>query len=129
MELDRFGTAGDLQELLSIRDRIDDLSARRLPSDGLVARAELRDHGDAFRLTIEVPGVTQEDLEIAVQGKELVIAGHREPDTGEDAGDLVFSERPHGPFQRALTLPEPVDPEHATARLATGLLILHLPKA
>lgn len=127
MELDRFGTTGDLKELLAIRDRIDDLQARRLPSDGLSARAELRDDGDAFRLIVEVPGVGQEDLEIAVQGRELVIAGHRASDG--DAGDLVFSERPHGPFQRSLSLPDEVDPEHATARLASGLLILHLPKA
>lgn len=82
--------------------------------------------GDAYRLVIEVPGVAQEDLEIAVQGRELVVAGHR--DNGPQ-GDLVFSERPRGPFQRTVTLPGDVDPEHTTAQLVAGLLILRFPKA
>lgn len=126
MELDKFGTAGDLQELLSIRDRIDDLLERRVPGDAITPRAELRDTGDAFRLILEVPGVEQENLEIALQGRELVVAGHREGDG--DGGQVVFSERARGPFQRSVTLPGEVDPEHASAQLASGLLILHLPK-
>lgn len=126
MELDKFGTAGDIQELLAVRDRIDDLLERRVSNDGLTPKAELRDLGDAYRLVLEVPGVAQEDLEIGVHEGELVIAGHRE---GDEGGTVVFSERPRGPFQRSLTLPGPVDHEHATAQLYAGLLILHLPKA
>jgi HSP20 family protein len=129
MELDKFGTVGDLQELLAIRDRIDDLVERRLPEgvDALTPRAELRDVGDAFRLILEVPGVHQEDLEIAVQGRELVVAGHREADG--DGATVVFSERGRGPFQRTVTLPGEVDAETASAQLGGGLLVLHLPKA
>lgn len=126
MELDKFGTAGDIQELLSVRDRIDDLLERRVPGDGLAPKAELRDLGDAFRLVVEVPGVEQEDLEIGVQEGELVIAGHRE---GDDGGTAVFSERARGPFQRSISLPAAIDHEGATAQLYAGLLILHLPKA
>lgn len=126
MELDKFGTAGDIQELLSVRDRIDELLERRVPHDGLTPKAELRDLGDAFELVVEVPGVAQEDLEIGLDGEELVVAGHRE---GSRGGSVVFSERPRGPFQRSVTLPEPVAHERATARLYAGLLVLHLPKA
>ena len=125
MELDKFGTAGDIQELLSVRDRIDDLLERRVPHDGLTPKAELRDLGDAFRLVIEVPGVAQEDLEIAVQDRDLVIAGHRE---GDDEGQVVFSERARGPFQRSVTLPADIDRERASAQLYAGLLVLDLPK-
>ena len=125
MELDKFGTAGDIQELLSVRDRIDDLLERRVPGDVLTPKAELRDLGDAYRLVIEVPGVAQEDLEIAVQDRDLVIAGHRE---GDDGGHIVFSERARGPFQRTVSLEDAIDREKATAQLLAGLLILHLPK-
>lgn len=125
MELDRFGTANDLKELLSIRDSIDDLMERRVENEGILPKAELRDEGDAYRVTFEVPGLRQEDLELAVQGRELVIAGQREPD---HAGERVFSELNVGPFQRTLTLPSAVNGAAATARLTAGLLILHLPK-
>ena len=126
MDLDKFGTVGDIQELLSVRDRIDDLLERRMPGDGLTPRAELRDLGEALRLVVEVPGVAQEDLEIAIQDEELVVAGHREIDAD---GELVFSERAAGPFQRSVTLPAAIDRERATAQLYAGLLVLHLPKA
>lgn len=127
MELDQFGTAGDIKELLAVRDRIDDLLERRVPNDGLTPKAELRDLGDAYRVVVEVPGVGQEDLEIGLQGRELVIAGHRDP--AGDQAEVVFSERARGPFQRNVTLPADVDREHAHAQLHLGLLILHLPKA
>ncbi len=126
MELDKYGTASDLKELLAVRDSIEELLERRVPTDGTTPKAELRDLGDAYRLVIEVPGVAQEDLEIAVQGRELVVAGHRD---SEPHGELVFSERPRGPFQRTVTLPGDVDPEHTTAQLVAGLLILRFPKA
>lgn len=125
MELDKYGTASDLKELLAVRDSIEELLERRMPADGITPKAELRDLGDAYRLVVEVPGVAQEDLEIAVQGRDLVVAGHRD---SEPYGDLVFSERPRGPFQRTVTLPGAVDAEHTTAQLVAGLLILRLPK-
>ena len=124
-ELDTYGTAVDIQDLIAVRDKVEDLLARRIPGDAIGPKAELRDVGDAFRLLLEVPGVDQEDLEVAVQGRELVVAGHRQADGN---GEAVFSERWVGPFQRTVELPADVDPEGATALLVAGLLILHLPK-
>lgn len=126
MELDTYGTASDVQELIAVRDKVEDLLARRVPSDGVTPRAELRDLGDAYRLLVEVPGVVQEDLEVAVQGRELVVAGHRPADR---VGEPVFNERIAGPFHRTISLPNEVEAEGATAQLVAGLLILHLPKA
>lgn len=128
MELDKFGTAGDIQELLAVRDRIDDLLQRQAPGDGLTPRVDLLDHGDAFQLVAEVPGVSQENLEVALNGTELTIAGLRETQQEEDEA-LVFGERPRGPFQRTVELPGHVDREGASGHLREGLLVLHLPKA
>lgn len=127
MELDKFGTAGDIQELLAVRDRIDDLLDRQAPGDGLTPRVDLLDHGDAFQLIVEVPGVSQEKLEVALGGASVTVAGLREQ--VEENDELVFGERPRGPFQRTVELPEEVDREHATGHLHEGLLVLHLPKS
>ena len=126
MELDTYyGTASDLQDLLAIRDKVDELAQRRAPAGAVGPRVELRDQGAAYEVIAEVPGVTQENLEIAVQGRELIVAGVREP---LPEGELIFSERPTGPFQRTVNLPSAVDAERAQARLANGLLSLYLPK-
>jgi HSP20 family protein len=125
MDLERYGTSGDIQELLSIRDRIDDILGLG-SADVVTPRADLVDAGDAYQLIVEVPGVQQEDLEIGLEGLELTVAGIREPISIE--AEIVFSERPSGHFQRTVELPGEVDRDGATAHLSDGLLIVTLPK-
>jgi HSP20 family protein len=131
MELDKYGTAGDIQELLAIRDRIDTLLETKSGNEALAPRIDLLDTGDAYRVVIEVPGVPQENLEIALQGKELIVAGIRETSNASDSDEetLIVSERPSGHFQRTLMLPGEVVTGKATAHLREGLLILTIPKS
>lgn len=124
MELD---TSSELQRLLSLRERISSLSAElNLPGDpGL--KLDLLDTGDSYRLIAEVPGVSQDDLEVAIDGRELIIAGVREPYEGGPV--LLMTERATGHFQRSVELPGEVVRERSQAQLREGLLVLDLPKA
>lgn len=126
MHLDELGTRNDLEALIAVKDRLDDLILRDLPTDPAGPRADLLDLGDAWQLRLEVPGVDQEHLELALQGDELIVAGVRE--TLEDGVRSVFTERPTGPFQRNFRLPGPVEHEAITAHLRGGLLVIYLPK-
>jgi HSP20 family protein len=126
MDLDDFGTRSDLEALIAVKDRFDDLVLSALPPEPAGPRADLLDVGDAWQLRLEVPGVDQSNLELALQGDELIVAGVRE--TLEDDVRAVFSERPSGPFQRAVRLPGPVDADAVSAHLRSGLLVVHLPK-
>ena len=126
MDLERFGTAADLEELLKVRDRIESLVTRDSQDEALAPKTDLIDFGDALQLRMEVPGVDQADLELALSGRELLVAGLRE--TLEDGADVLFSERPNGPFQRTIRLPESIDREHVSAHLRNGVLVVHLPK-
>jgi HSP20 family molecular chaperone IbpA len=125
-ELETFGAHGDLGELIEVKARIEALAARDLLMGPVGPRADLLDAGDAWQLRLEVPGVDQSRLELALQGEELVIAGIRET-TGDDVRP-VFVERPSGPFQRVVRLPGPVDADAVTANLRGGLLVVNLPK-
>ena len=126
MHLDELGTRNDLEALIAVKDRLDDLILRDLPTEAAGPRADLLDLGDAWQLRMEVPGVDQEHLELALQGDELIVAGVRE--TLEDGVRPVFAERPTGPFQRSFRLPGPVEHDDITAHLRAGLLVIHLPK-
>jgi HSP20 family molecular chaperone IbpA len=117
-ELEAFGSHGDLGELIEVKARIEALAARDLLTGPLGPRADLLDAGDAWQLRLEVPGVDQSRLELALQGDELVIAGIRE--TIDDGVRAVFIERPSGPFQRVVRLPGPVAAEAVTAHLRSG---------
>ena len=126
MDIERFGTAADLEELITIRDRIESLATHQATADTLTPKTDLLDFGDALQLRMEVPGVDQADLELALQGQELLVAGLRE--TLEDGVTSIFSERPNGHFQRTIRLPEAIDREHVSAHLRKGVLVVHLPK-
>ncbi len=124
MELEKYDTMKAIQELLAIRNDIDLLGER--PQDVISPKMDIFDLGDRYRLLIDVPGVSQENLELAVQGRTVTVAGFREP---VEAGlEIVLSERPRGHFQRSVELPADVNPDASQANLREGLLIIDLPK-
>jgi HSP20 family protein len=120
-------TDSELKELLVLRDRIDQLSHELSGGSAVDSqlKLDLLDLGDAYRVVIEVPGVPQDRLEVALHEHELTIAGVREP-YGKSL--LLLSERPSGRFQRTITLPGEVERDASHAHLKEGLLTLHLPK-
>lgn len=84
---------------------------------------------EAFHLEAELPGMTREQLNIAVTNRNhLTIQGER-LDTEFEKGRWHRRERGFGRFQRVLKLPTPVDAEKVEAKLENGLLQLTLPKA
>ncbi len=125
MEIDRTGSALDIQELLNVRERIDDLLANQLEESQ--PRVDLIDAGDSFRLIMEVPGLREENLEIALDEQELLVAGVRD-DYSQEV-NYVMNERQTGPFQRTFQLPTPVDGKATSAHLQQGLLVVVIPKA
>jgi HSP20 family protein len=126
MDIEKYGTTELIQELLSIHRDIEDLAQSQAGDELNQPKIDLFDLGDSYRLIIEVPGVSQENLELALQNRSLIIAGLREPI--EEDTSIITSERPRGHFQRSIDLPAAIDREACTAHLQQGLLILNLPK-
>jgi HSP20 family protein len=127
MDLEKFGTTGAIQELLSIRDDIERLTTFGSDKDAIAPKIDLFDLGQSYRLMIEVPGVSQERLELALQGRTVTVAGLRDPI--EEGLTIIRTERHRGHFQRSVELPSDVDRNNVSAHLQEGLLILNLPKA
>jgi HSP20 family protein len=127
MELDKVNPNSEIQQLLTLRDRITALSKEFEGTSSVQPRLDLIDLGNAFELIIEVPGVPQRNLEVAIQGTSIIIAGIRE--LHEEEHRILISERPRGHLQRTIDLPTEIAREASSAHLREGLLILHLPKA
>jgi HSP20 family protein len=83
---------------------------------------------DAFSITLEVPGVKQEDVAIAVDGETLTIKGERKQEAEVSEEGYRRIERSHGAFQRSLVLPPTVDAECIKATYRDGVLEIRLPK-
>ncbi|MGD0613419.1 MAG: Hsp20/alpha crystallin family protein [Anaerolineales bacterium] len=80
---------------------------------------------DRFVLTALVPGLKAEDLNIRILDDVVTLTGEFKADENE----YVLRELPHGSFSRTLRLSAPLDAEKAEAKIAAGVLTLHLPKA
>jgi HSP20 family protein len=79
-------------------------------------------------VTAEVAGVAPEDLDLEIQGRTLVLSGHRDPAFVEgDVYQQVEIER--GPFRRVIELGVEVVAAEAKARYEDGLLRVELPIA
>ncbi|WP_394840705.1 Hsp20/alpha crystallin family protein [Pendulispora brunnea] len=87
---------------------------------------DVRATEDELIFVCDVPGVTQEDLEVAIEGSTLTIKGQRNYSGGEK--DKVWLGRSYGAFAKSFTLPEFVDANAMTAALSNGVLTINVPK-
>ncbi len=84
--------------------------------------------GDALYAEAEIPGVSQDDLEVYAVGNELTIKGTRKPREGDDVA-YHRRERGTGEFTRVITLPVDIAADKVQASLKDGVLTVTLPKA
>jgi HSP20 family protein len=84
--------------------------------------------GDDFALVAEAPGVKKTDLEVQIKGRTVRISGFKAVNYPEGAS-VHRRERLEGRFDRVVTLPTEIDPEHARAECRDGVLTLQLSRA
>ena len=81
---------------------------------------------DSIVLTAELPGLSQEDIELTVKDGIVTLSGqYPEPQTGEDA-TWHRRERPQGRFSRSIELPFRIVPDRVEARFAHGVLTVEM---
>lgn len=78
------------------------------------------------RITAEVPGMSDKDIEVLVEDGVLTLRGEKKSET-EDK-DRGYSERFYGRFERRIALPTGVDHKDAKADFREGVLNITLPK-
>jgi len=84
--------------------------------------------GEAAYVEAELPGMTMDDVEVYVLGRELTVSGERK--IAEPQGAAWHRrERSQGRFSRTLALPWDIDADRVEARLQDGVLSIKLPKA
>jgi HSP20 family protein len=76
----------------------------------------------------DLAGIDPEKIELQIRGRELVLAGHRRPEGGEER---VYQqlEIENGPFRRVVALGVDVDSDAANASYEDGILTVELPLA
>jgi HSP20 family protein len=84
---------------------------------------------DAYLVTVELPGVKLDDLDITMEDGLLTIQGERH--VANDSSEEQFHrvERSSGAFRRSITLPAHVEADAVEASIEDGVLRILVPKA
>ncbi len=104
---------------------------RRIPmvEMGWAPAIEVFEKEDRFVVKAELPGMTEEDIDISVVGETLTIKGEREAETEVKEEDYYCCECSYGKFSRSIDLPSTVDAKKIEASYEDGVLEVSLPKA
>lgn len=97
-------------------------------ADWFAPRSDAAVTQDAYEIAMELPGVEQENIDIAIQENMLVVTGEKRFEREESGKSYFFSEREYGTFQRAFRIPPDADQEAIDAEFRNGVLRVKLPK-
>jgi HSP20 family protein len=84
---------------------------------------------DGAVVTVELPGVNPEDIDISVVGETLTLTGSRQPLELQDGEKYHRRERNYGNFSRTIQLPFKVEANQVEATFAKGVLSISLARA
>ena len=88
---------------------------------------ELGESDKEIRITAELPGLSEKDVEIVVEDGVLTLRGEKRSDI-EDK-ERGYSERSYGRFERRIGLPRGIEADKAAASFTNGVLTVTLPKS
>jgi HSP20 family protein len=89
---------------------------------------DIVDFGDKYQLTVELPGISKDDINIEVTPKDIEISAEKKTEEEEKRKNWLKRERSSTSFYRYLELPEELKTNDVDAQFKDGVLTLTLPK-
>jgi HSP20 family protein len=90
---------------------------------------DISEDKDRITLTAELPGFSEDQVEVQMEGGVLTIRGERKFEDEKEGRNFHRLERSYGTFVRSFTLPNNVDRENIRASFQNGLWEIELPKS
>jgi len=90
---------------------------------------DVREVDDQYILAIDLPGFKLDDIQIELDGDQLVIHGSRQWASENEGERYHRVERTFGEFRRGVRLPRDVQRDRIAAEYTDGVLHVELPKS
>ena len=100
---------------------------------------DVKETNGGYTLEMDLPGKTEKDVSVELDGDVLTISSVQSGETTEQAaqqeasaaetGTYLLRERTEGAFTRRFTLPDDVNGEGMTASFRNGVLTVYMPRA
>lgn len=94
-----------------------------------IPRVDLVETDGQIKVSAELPGLTQKDVEVTVSQDNLVIKGEKKIESETEEKGVSHIERSYGSFFRRIDLPSEVEVENVDAVFAKGVLTITLQKS
>lgn len=89
---------------------------------------EVDETEDAVKVRAELPGMSEKDFQVEVDGQRLILHGEKQHQDEKKQGAYHYTECRYGSFYRAIPLPCEVELDKADAKYRHGVLRVNLPK-
>ncbi|BCG83749.1 Hsp20/alpha crystallin family protein [Mesorhizobium sp. 113-3-3] len=100
---------------------------RMAPLNGTWPSVEFSETDQEIRVTAEIPGLDENDVEVMLDDGVLILRGEKKAET--EGKDRQFSERYYGRFERRFSLGREVEDDKVAATFKNGVLTVRLPKS
>jgi HSP20 family protein len=90
--------------------------------------ADVSEDDTSYIVEVEVPGMSKDDIDIQVNGNEMIISGHVEKEEKEGVRAHRRMRR-YGQFEYRTLLPGDIETEGVRAKLDNGVLTVTAPKS
>lgn len=135
VNLTRWDPLGDVTRFGLFDQPFDNLVRRFVRSisvrdeTAMTISVDVNESDKAYTVKAEIPGVSKDDISVAIEGNQVSISAEVKKEKEEKEGEKVLhSERYYGSVYRSFTLPMDVDQSKSEAKYANGVLELTLPK-
>lgn len=99
-----------------------------LPSLEITPRVDVSESDNTYDIAVELPGMTEKDIEITLSDDSLTVKGEKKEEREEKKKNYHVRECSYGSFQRTFRVPSGVDQSKVDASYSKGVLNISLPK-
>lgn len=87
---------------------------------------DIKESEDNYLISVEVPGVAKEDVDIQIEGNRLTIRGEKKQEKKQEKENYRCVERHYGSFERTLSLPQDANTDSINASFRDGVLTIDI---
>ena len=94
----------------------------------MVPRADVSENGKSYNISVELPGMSDSDIDISLSGDTISVTGEKLEEKKEKKENYHLSERRYGSVVRTFRVPSGVDANSAKASFKDGVLCIEMAK-
>jgi len=95
---------------------------------GFSPRVDVSETDKEIKITAELPGMDDKDIDISLNKDTLTIKGEKREEKEDKGKDYYRAERSYGSFSRTIPLPAEIDTDKVKAEFKKGVLTVTMPK-